>query len=366
MRETPKNLFRFLIVLNIGAVLLLGLLVLGSFLWGGERLDSEMKAFFGEKTEFVNAYDDKYIYRSYSRREPENAVLFWVEKKDPYENNFIDQMMKQDALAFWKTAEGDAYFVNQEGTVYTLEQGAEAYQLEKPVYLSISCDSWEELEACAKKMEEWADYALEDKRYFWNYIEASLSKSSFSQFEVRIDSKALWIDASKLWSSHGPGPRFAEELTELLRKEYAKAFPDDPRPKALEEERALQKAMEEKKAHEREMKEWIDAYDGDFLAECILEDSGVSYRLVALDYVKREYYCILIKSVDKGKSWTIVNEAPFGEALYGDVEITFRDESHGTIAGIYSDFDANQYKKNIYTTEDGGKSFVLKEKGQPL
>lgn len=57
MREIPKNLFRFLIVLNIGAAVLLGILFLGSFLLGGERLDSEMKAFFGEKTEFVDSYE---------------------------------------------------------------------------------------------------------------------------------------------------------------------------------------------------------------------------------------------------------------------------------------------------------------------
>jgi hypothetical protein len=47
------------------------------------------------------------------------------------------------------------------------------------------------------------------------------------------------------------------------------------------------------------------------------------------------------------------------------VEIDFQDENHGCIAGIYSDMEVNQYKKNIYVTEDGGKTFVLTGEGQP-
>lgn len=365
MQIEENKLLRRLITLNVGAAVLLGIFFLGGFFWGEKRLDSEMKVYFGEKTEFVNSYEDKYIYRAYSRQKPEEAVLFWVNKKDPLENNFIEQMMKRDTLTFWKAGGRQAHFVNHEGTVYTLEQGVEAYQWEKPIYLSISCDSWEDLDACAEKISEWIDYCLEDNRYFWNYTKSDAARASFSRFEVRIGGKAFWIDASKIWGSNKPGSRFAEKLTELMRKEYAKTFPYDPRPKALEEERARQEAEKEKEAHDRAMKEWIDTYDGDYAAECILEDGSIHYRLVAGDYVRGDYYYILIKSTDGGSSWTLVNETPFGDSLYGDAEISFQDEKHGTIAGIYSDLEVNQYKKNIYVTEDGGNSFILKEKGQP-
>ncbi len=364
VQNNEKQLFRLLIGLNIGGAVLLGIFFLGSFLWEEKRLDSEMKVYFGKKTEFVNSYEDKYIYRAYSRQEPEEPVLFWVDRKDPWENNFIEQMMKRDTLTFWETEDRDAHFVNHEGTVYTLEQGMEAYQLEIPIYLSISCDSWEDLDACAEKISEWIDDCLEDSRYFWNYTKSNAVRASFSQFEVRIGKKAFWIDSSEIWGSIKPGLRFTEELTELMRKEYAKAFPYDPRPKALEEERAREEALKEKEAHDRVMKEWIDNYEGDYAAESILEGEDIHYRLAAADYVMGNYDYILIKSIDGGKSWKLVNETPFGDSLYGDAEITFQDESHGTIAGIYSDMEANQYKKNIYVTEDGGESFILQQKGQ--
>ena len=117
-----RKLFWTLTVLSLASAVLLGFFFLSGFLSGGERLDAEMKAYFGESTEFAKDEEDKYIYCAYSLREEPEAVWFQVDKKSPLENNFIEQMMKRDALTFWRTKKREVYFVNRNKEVYTLEE----------------------------------------------------------------------------------------------------------------------------------------------------------------------------------------------------------------------------------------------------
>lgn len=380
-----KKLFWTLVVLSLASAVLLGFFFLSGFLPGGERLDAEMKVYFGENTEFVKDEEDKYIYCAYSLRERPEAVWFQVDKKSPLENNFIEQMMKQDALTFWRTKEREVYFVNCNKEVYTLEE-AQTYRLEEPVYLSLSCSSWEDLSACADEMKEWAEYVREEPRYFWNYHQADVAASFrdvFSQFEVRIKGKAFWVDFSGAWILNTTSG-LKEELMDLMETEFDKLFPDEPKPekpkeepaaeyeirqRALEEEEARQEALTEEEAWQEAMEKWIQTYDGEFepeaSAEFVLEDGNACYRLINTDYVMGDCFYVLIKSTDGKKTWELVNADPFDGSMYGAAEITFQDENHGTIAGIYTDHSSNQYRKKIYVTEDGGKTFVESKRPQP-
>lgn len=381
-----KKLFRILTVLGLASAALLGVFFLSGFLSGRDRLDAEMKAYFGENTEFAKDEEDKYIYCAYSLRERPEAVWFQVDKKDPLENNFIEQMMKRDALTFWRTKDREVYFVDHNKEVYTLEE-AQTYRLEEPVYLSLSCSSWEDLSACADEMKEWAEYVGKDPRYFWNYHQADVKTSFndvFTQFEVRIKGKAFWVNFSGAWILNRAGSGFKEELIDLMETEFDRLFPGEPKPekpkeepvteyeirqRALEEEEARQEALTEEEAWQESLEKWVQTYDGEFepeaAAEFVLEDSNVCYRLINTDYIMGNYFYVLIKSTDGKKTWELVNADPFDGSMYGAAEITFQDENHGTIAGIYTDHSSNQYRKKIYVTEDGGKTFVESKRPQP-
>ena len=383
---SEKKFFGILAVLSLVSAVLLGSFFLFGFVLKDERLDEEMKAFFGSSTEFAEELEDKYIYCAYSRREPPESVKFWVKKENLQENNFIEQMMKRDAMAFWGEKGREACFATREGDVYTLEEGVEAYQLEDPLYLSVSCSSWEDLAACAEEMGEWIEYAFDDMRYFWNHDYAGITDSVFSRLEIRMKGEAFWIDFSNDWSPYpnSLGTRLEKTLIDLMKEEYDRLFPDEPRPKeqgeellteneiqqrAQEETEAQQETLTEEEAWQVNMEKWVRTYDGafepDVAVEAVLEEENICYRLLNVDYIMGDFFYVLLKSSDGKKTWELVNAEPFGGSMYGAAEMTFWDANNGSIAGIYTDHSSNQYRKKIYVTEDGGKTFVESKWAQP-
>lgn len=334
-----------------------------------KRLDSATKNYFGEETELVDAGESMHIYHTYSAHEPKKDVFFWAIGKNFLENNLPEQMMKIDAFDFWANKDWDVLFAssyedwaNIEKTTLeeTAKTAADAKSL--PMYLSFSVASKEELFTCAAEMEKWMIYALEDDRYFLTREPGDgIWKSPLHKFQVRTGDRSFWIDFSHIWTGKEVPYNFTETLAELMEQEYDELFPPDFESEALEEISKWEKLEQE----QNPSAEWNELYDEELGAECILENGNISYRLIAVNRDMWENYYVLIKSTDGGKTWLEINAAPFGDTYYGEVEINFQDENHGSIAGIYSDMEVNQYKKNIYVTEDGGKTFVLTEEGQP-
>ena len=333
-----------------------------------EYLDSVAKEYFGEDTDLVGGSDSMHIFHTYSGHKPKRDVFFWVAGSNPEENNLGEQLMKLDAYDFWEHKGWDVLFASHLEPIAGVEKttlretaktATEAHSL--PMYLSFLIHSREEIAPCAAAIEEWMVYALEDRRYLLTDNSGNGAwKSPLHEFQVRTGDYSFWIDFSHIWTGKEVPSNFTETLTELMEQEYDEIFPPAFEDGVPAEIRTWERLEQEQKPSA----EWNEIYEEEFGAECILEDDGIAYRLAAVDRNMWDNYYVLLKSTDGGKTWLEVNAAPFGDTYYGEVEMDFQDENHGSIAGIYSDMEVNQYKKNIYVTEDGGESFILQQKGQ--
>lgn len=333
-----------------------------------EFLDEQLKKELGEKTETLGEDKDNNgirLYRIYSIRDESEPVYFRLETADPKENNLSSQLMKSDAVSFWKDKEREVRLVSEDGgTELALPQVSadRDHVYDEPLYLSISCGSEDDLEACAEDILEWLLYAMEDSRYFWkDFVSGHVQPYFYSgiehplfYFEIRLEERRFFVslDGGLLWESNQNIP-VERQLFTVIKQSYFQRYPE-------QNDGSLINGM---------LKEdWIEAflknYEGAYDKECTLENGKIIYRLVALDSMKGKYWYILIKSKDSGNSWDVINTEPFSDKELATCgEMVFTDEENGYLTSIYSDMVNNRYVTDIYVTKDGGMTYVMEDKG---
>lgn len=108
---------------------------------------------------------------------------------------------------------------------------------------------------------------------------------------------------------------------------------------------------------EEEQKEWekefFARYQGDFEKECELSDGRIRYRMVIMDAAAGSRWYGLLKSEDRGLSWQMVSDSPFGGDMGMGIEFTFLDEELGFATLTHNGGD----EADLYITENGGENY---------
>lgn len=331
-----------------------------------EFLDEQVKKELGEETEPLGTDENKNdirLYRIYSIRDESEPVYFWLEATDQKENNLSSQLMKSDAVSFWRAKDREVWLVSEDGgTERALSDISidRNHVYDEPLFLSISCESEDDLEACAEDMQEWLLYAAEDSRYFWENPSSSyVQPSSFSgnehpllYFEIRLGELRFFVSlpGNLLDENEGDIPMVRQLFTEI-KQSYFRQYPE-------KNDGSLINGM----LKEDWIKTFLTDYQDNYDQECALENGKIIYRLVALDGMKGKYWYILIKSTDFGESWDVMNTDPFPDTeLVTCGEMVFTDADNGYMTSVYSDMINNRYVTDLYVTEDGGVTFVLEK-----
>lgn len=89
--------------------------------------------------------------------------------------------------------------------------------------------------------------------------------------------------------------------------------------------------------------------------ECPVGDGKISYRFVVVDAALGSRAYVLEKSTDEGKSWTVINNYPFGDVMGSGIDACFLDENRG-FATLVKNGGAEAW---LYVTDDGGENFRL-------
>lgn len=330
-----------------------------------EFFDEEVQKNLGEGTEPLGADKNKdgiRLYRIYSSRDESKPVYFWMQAAGQKENNLSWQLMKSDAVSFWKDKDREVRLVSEDGgTELALSQVSSDrdHVYDEPLYLSISCESEDDLEGCAEDMQEWLSYTMEDSRYFWKFPLGYVSSHFYpgmehplSCFEIRLEELRFFVSLEEglVWGSNRDIP-IERQLFTVIKQSYFRQYP-------AKDDGSLVNGM---------LKEdWIEAflkdYEGNYDKECTLENGRIIYRLVSLDSMKGKYWYILIKSMDFGNSWDVINTEPFPDKELATCgEMVFTDEENGYLTSIYSDMINNRYVTDTYVTKDGGSTYVLEK-----
>lgn len=98
---------------------------------------------------------------------------------------------------------------------------------------------------------------------------------------------------------------------------------------------------------------FFECYQGDYEKECELFDGGVRYRMVVLDAAAGSRWYGLLKSEDRGLSWDMVSDSPFGGDMGMGIDFTFLDEELGFATLSHNGGD----EADLYVTENGGESY---------
>lgn len=333
--------------------------------YDSEFLDEQVKKDLGEGTEPLDESGDKNdirFYRTCSIRSSEEPVCFYLEVMDQQETNLSGQLMKSDAVSFWENKDRDVKFVSGDGKIETsfsdVSVDAE-HAYDEPLYLSIFCESEEDLETCADDIQEWLLYAAEDSRYFWkNPSSGYVQPYSFSgidhplfYFEIRLGELRFFVSLSGNLLDNNEDIPMDRRLLAEMKQSYFLHYPD-------KNDGSLISGM----LKEDWIRKFLAEYQGDYDKECALENGKIIYRLVALDGMKGKYWYILIKSIDFGENWDVINTDPFPDTeLVTCGEMNFTDEDNGYMTSVYSDMVNNRYVTDRYVTEDGGITFMLEK-----
>ncbi len=319
-----------------------------------EEMDELVKHMFGESSERMNSIpcEDSdnvlYIYRLNSVHE--NVEPFYIAAKNNFrpKNNLFAQLLKSNAVGFWKGRDRNAILVSKDGSKETLlndEINSIDHVLDPTDWrLSVYCKSSEEFEACAEELDEWFDYCMQDNRIYCDdtayYPNQTMYPNPVLEVEIRMENTRFWIEMSRTdMSIKGEdGLDCKETITQLLETEYKK--------------------MTDPEALDREKKQaWADSfmerYDGDYVKECVLEGSDIRYRMVCTDHALVTYSFALLKSCDSGKSWEVREIDPFAGLGGTWIDFTFLTEEFGFAALIHAGGDW----ADLYVTEDGGLNY---------
>ena len=87
--------------------------------------------------------------------------------------------------------------------------------------------------------------------------------------------------------------------------------------------------------------------------ECLIAEGTIRYRMLVVDADNKRKAYSLQKSIDGGKTWTIINNAPFGDLMGDGIDVFFVNEDVGFAELVLQDGAA----AILYVTEDGGENF---------
>lgn len=319
-----------------------------------EEMDEIIKHMFGDdsvRVDMVPCEDSDnilYIYRLNSVHE--NVGPFYIAAKNNFRppNNLFAQMLKSNAVGFWKGRERDAILVSTDGSKETSlddELNSIDHVLDTTDWrLSIYCGTREEFGACAEELDEWFDYCMQDNRIYCDdtsyYPNRTMYPNPVLEVEIRMENIRFWIemDRTDMSIKGAEGLDCKETILQLLETEYKK----ETDPDALEEEYNQAWATS-----------FMERYDGYYEKECVLEGSDICYRMVCVDAALGSRMYALLKCSDGGKSWEVRERDPFAGQWGMGIDFTFLTEEYGFASLMHNGGDS----ADLYVTEDGGLSY---------
>lgn len=119
------------------------------------------------------------------------------------------------------------------------------------------------------------------------------------------------------------------------------------------DEESDEKGADELSEEEEWAQQFLSRYQGDFEKECELDGGRIRFRMVVMDAALGSRWYGLLKSSDRGLSWQVVSDSPFGGDMGMGVDFTFLNEDFGFATLAHNGGD----EADLYVTEDGGKSY---------
>ena len=281
-----------------------------------------------------------------------NSFYFQVKSSSESFDNFPFQLMKNDAWRFFK---GKGRFFGlygpDDGAMYDADSerwDTERYPGETD-QLFVRCYREDDIGTCAADIADWLCYAAEDERYFL--------QNGMTEGKESDPFRNIWIITFKSHYRMNIGEAVDKLTTaswEEVQRAVARAIVkldgeyhiwEMEDSAAIEGEESADNAFSEEKFFER--------YQGDYEKECELSDGRIRYRMVVMDAAAGSRWYCLLKSEDRGLSWDMVSDSPFGGDLGMGIDFTFLDEELG-----FATLTHNGGKEaDLYITENGGESY---------
>ncbi len=284
-----------------------------------------------------------------------NSFYFQVKSSSESFDNFPFQLMKNDARRFFNGK--DRFFGlygPDDGAMYDSDDerwDTERYPGEAD-QLYVSCYREDDIETGAADIADWLFYAAEDERYFL--------QNGMTERKESDPFRNIWIITPKSHYRMNIGEAVEKIPTaswEEVQRAVARTIVDLDGEYHIWEMGDSTAREEEESADNALLEEWekefFERYQGDYEKECELADGRIRYRMVVLDAAAGSRWYGLLKSEDRGLSWRVVSNAPFGGDMGMGIEFTFLDEELGFATLSHNGGD----EANLYVTENGGESY---------
>lgn len=350
--------------------------------WTESMLTEKLQEKYGEDVAFVSREgENAMIFTAESSRTGAGRFTFQAKNFYQTEDNFLYQLMKSDAVGYWKINNGRLSFVSAEGTTYPFDsdRADTAAYPDARDELRIFLSGREAIPYAVSTITDWFGYALEDERYHQSMAadqEGGGGTSPLGIIHICMGENEQVFDFSdciKTLETEGWEPA-AQELKEMLEQfantaeekhsrnggepkdgtaEADGTTPEegkDPAAGSLLTEEQKQKAEEEQAA-----KLFLEMYRGDFEKECVLGNGSLRYRMVVRDAAAGSRFYSLLKSTDGGASWEMGSSNPFHDQLGMGVDFVFLDETFGFATLVHNGGD----EADLYVTEDGGLNYEV-------
>ncbi len=319
-------------------------------------VERTLKKRYGDGLERVSAETEEKItvvtFRLPDIRMAGNSFYFQVKSSSESFDNFLFQLMKNDARRFFK---GKGRFFGlygpDDGAMYDADD--ERWDTERHPgetdQLYVSCYREDDIETCAADIADWLFYAAEDKRYFL--------QNGMTEGKESDPFRNIWIITPK---SH-----YRMNIGEAVEKITTASWEEVQRAVAraivnldggyhiweMEDSAAIEGEESEDNAFSEE--KFFECYQGDYEKECELFDGRGSYRMVVMDAAAGSRWYGLLKSEDRRLSWDMVSDSPFGGDMGMGIDFTFLDEELGFATLSHNGGD----EADLYVTENGGESY---------
>lgn len=318
--------------------------------WEEDMLVQKLREQYGAGTDLVRELSEgQYLCTAKSSRTGVQPFYFRIQNDYRLTGNFKFQLMKSDALVFWKTRNRYITFMSDEWKDPLLELSEEAggirYAAEER-WLNVCCTSEADIPACAADLADWYFYVKEEERYFAQEISGQ-SREVLDKVHIFGDKTFfLTLDEIFQWMESYSWTEMKEALEEELKVRYewmsANDVPDSEESGQMPEEAWAEAFLEQ--------------YDGKSCEkECAVGDGTVRYRMVCVDAALGSRAYALLKSTDSGASWKVQEMNPFDGQLGMGVDFTFLTEDYGFASLMHNGGD----EAELYVTEDGGQSYHL-------
>lgn len=317
--------------------------------WEEDVLLEKLKERYGSGTELVRELEDGlYLCTAESSRTGVQPFYFQVKNDYPITGNFKYQLLKSDALVFWKTrgrlASLFAYTEEEHFLELTEEAGGIPHAGDER-WLNVLCVSEKDASACAADLADWYFYVREDERYF---LPEDSEQPDTMLKEIRIDGKEpffLSLNSVFQWMEDDSWPNLKARLEKELEIRY-ELLAGQRTPAEEEESGSISK--------EAWAEAFLERYDGESSEkECAVGDGTVRYRMVCVDAALGSRAYALLKSTDGGASWQVWEMDPFDGQWGMGIDFTFLTEEFGFASLMHNGGD----EADLYVTEDGGRSY---------